>query len=475
MPDTPATPNSLDPADVLAVDDAVMRSSGALGYGITESGFVPKPFARLLAEKLALARALFGPDIDIGSGSALRKILEIGALEDARTWAALATVYDNQFVATAQGDALSRLGEELGLPRPWLEARGTIRLTATLPANVAGIALPRGARLLTPGRHHVALDESVALSRDDPMRDVAVVAFYPGPEHNLDPARPAQKISWWNEDDPKLVWEDESLLSIARSLEPNVPPEQLVQIAHTQPLTGGELRWPDARYRTLLLQAPRSIWTVESIRVALSLVPGVRQVQVRDRVGGLDVDLPIFGTFAFIERLFGTERDLASPYRFDVVVASTESAIWDGPDGLAAALDAAMEDLRPLGIRPAVQPADPVHVAISAQLLVSGLALPRVGSSQAVNDAPAAIALKQRVLSRVARYIDALDLGEPVRFAEVMWAIMSEPGVADVRNLKLQRYPPSVEDSAPGEGGNVAVRPTQIATLVESDSKLRVL
>jgi hypothetical protein len=75
----------------------------------------------------------------------------------------------------------------------------------------------------------------------------------------------------------------------------------------------------------------------------------------------------------------------------------------------------------------------------------------------------------------VARYIDALDLGEPVRFAEVMWAIMSEPGVADVRNLKLQRYPPSVEDSAPGEGGNVAVRPTQIATLVESDSKLRVL
>ena len=76
-------------------------------------------------------------------------------------------------------------------------------------------------------------------------------AFYPGPEHNLDPALPSQKIRWWNQDDPKLAWDASSLLSFAHSLDPNVAPEQLVQIEHTRPLTGGELRWPDMRYREL--------------------------------------------------------------------------------------------------------------------------------------------------------------------------------------------------------------------------------
>ena len=62
---------------------------------------MPKSFARLLAEKLALARALLGDDLDLGSGSAIRKLLEVSALEDARTWAALATIYDNSFVGSA--------------------------------------------------------------------------------------------------------------------------------------------------------------------------------------------------------------------------------------------------------------------------------------------------------------------------------------------------------------------------------------
>src|SRR5213078_2842810 len=169
-----ADPTSTDPADVAAVDDAVTRSTGTDGYGLTSGGFIPKPFSRILAEKLALSRSLFGVDIDLGSGSALRKILEVSALEDARTWAALAAIYDNQFVATASGEALSRLGEELGLRRPHLEARGTIKLTAQLPSNVSGIALPRGARLLTLGGHHVALDEAVVLSPASPVRETQV-------------------------------------------------------------------------------------------------------------------------------------------------------------------------------------------------------------------------------------------------------------------------------------------------------------
>jgi hypothetical protein len=470
-----ADPNSIDTADVLAVDAAVARSSGTDGYGLTSGGFVPKPFSRILAEKLALSRSMFGADIDLTSGSALRKILEVSALEDARTWAALGSMYDNQFVATARGDALSRLGDELGLRRPSLEARGTIRLTARLPAGVGGITLPRGARLLTPGGHHIALDEQVLLSAASPVRDVAVVAFYPGREHNLDPSHAEQKITWWNAADTKLAWDPASLFSIARSQTPNVAPEAIVAIDHTLPLAGGELLWPDARYRELLLRAPRSIWTVEAIRVAISLVPGVRQVQVRDRVGGVDVDLPIFGSFDFVERLFGAERDLASSYNFDVIVAATDAALWDGPDGLAVALDAAIQDLRPIGILPNVQPADPVYVAIKADLVVKGLPLPRGASGDAINAASAAVALKRRLLDRVQKYIDALGFGEPVRFSEVMWALMSEPGVTDVRNLSLLpgSVPPGGAD--PAVGDNVTIKATQIASFVDSDQYLRIV
>src|SRR3990172_1968981 len=107
-----ANETSVDTADVLAVDASVMRSTGSAQYGLTSTGFVAKPFARLLAEKLALARALFGQDLDLGSGSVLRKLFEVTALEDARTWAALSSMYDNGFVGAAVGAALSRLGDE---------------------------------------------------------------------------------------------------------------------------------------------------------------------------------------------------------------------------------------------------------------------------------------------------------------------------------------------------------------------------
>ena len=474
----------IEMADILAIDDAIMRSTGAASYGITESGFVAKPFARILAEKLALARALFGNDIDLGSGSVIRKILEVSALEDARTWAALTSLYDNQFVATARGDALSRLGEELGLGRPYLEARGVIKLTAQLPSGVDQIALPAGARLLTAGLHHVALDQPVMLSRENPAREVPVVAFYPGPGHNLDPAQPGQRIQTWHTADAKLDSGALSLFVLARGQ--GVPPEQLVAIEHTTPLTGGETMWPDSRYRDLVLRAPRSIWSVDAIRIALSLVPGIRRVEVRDRAGGLDVDLPIFGSFNFLERLFGTERDFASPYYFDVMVAASEAAIWDGPDGLAAALATAMEDLRPIGIAARIEQAELVFVAISARLVVTGIPLPRSSQTGSVNQSPAAIALKERLLQRVRRYIDGLGFGEPVRFSEVTWAIMNEPGIADVQDLRLLRFPPSFGQGAtqaPGlddfyrgdPGENVAVRATQIAAFVDTDAELRIV
>ena len=475
----------IDTADVLAVDEAVSRATGAAEFGVTKDGFVPKPFAWLLAEKLSLARALFGDDLDLSSGSAIRKILEITALEDARTWAALAAGYDNAFVTTATATALTSLGQELGIDRPFDQAKGSILITlvGALPENFPELPIPRGARLLTLGGHHVATDEGFTLSLANPERDVSVLAFHPGPSHNLDPGAAApdgtfpQKIERWNPDDPALsnFFEVERLAA-----------ETLTQIEHTAPLTGGEQQWPDERYRALLLQAPRSLWTVDAIRVAVSLVPGVRQVQVRDGLGGLDINQSIFGNFNFLERVFGSERNIGAPYYFTILVAPTPGAIWDGPGGLWTAVQSAVEDLRPVGIFPNVEQAEEVNVGIHANLVVEGLPLP-TGSRDTVNQSQPARELKKRLRAKITRHFDQLDFGQAVRAAGMTWVLMNDPNVADVKELKLMRYPPEMDTvdfavrptPTPPQpydcGANVSLKVNQIAVYVDREVDLVIV
>ncbi len=481
------TTTTIDLAEILAVDREQARKTGADRFGVTEGGFAAKPFGQLLAEKVALAQEVFGADLDLTAGSVIRKILELTALEDARTWAALSSMYDSQFVATATGDALSRLGEELGFSRPFQRAGGRIELTLVGPlADPQGsVRIPRGARLLTAGGHHVATEESVVLSAARKQARVGVKAFYPGPEHNLDPSQPGQAIVRWNELDQALsgllAARDAASAASGQAMEL----EQVVSVKHTTALTGGEQLWPDVRYRELLLRAPRSVWTVEAIEIALSRVPGVRQVQVRDAWGGLDLYQSLFGNFNFIERLFGAERDVGSPYYFTVLIAPTPEAIWGGPDGLRAAVEAAMEDLRPVGIFPQVVQAEEVGIGVAAELVVRGLPLPS-GSRAVVNGSQAAGALKARLLERVRRYVDGLRFGEPVRASEVTWALMNEPGIADATGLELVRYPPAFDAldlgaAVPsgqlerlGCGKNANLQGNQIAVLID-DPELLVI
>lgn len=484
------SPTTIDLSEVLALDDSVTRSTDSAGFGLTEVGFVPKPFSRLLTEKLALARALLGNDVDLGSGSVVRKLLELSALEDARTWSALSSIYDNQFVASATGDALSRLGEELGVERPFLSASGSVDLTYRPQPGVASLTIPRGARLTTAGHHHVFTTSEVTLTTALPTRTVAVTAFYPGPTHNLDPGladpsgtRP-MKIDRWNLDDTKLWWDGNrpGLTQLANTAK--ITAEAVVSIQHAQALSGGELTWPDARYRKLLLRAPRSLWTVEAIRLAAQLVPGVRQVQVIDSLGGLDVELPIFGNFNFGEALFASGRDLAKPYHFDVLVAPSSAAIWSGPTGVQVSVASAIEDLRPIGVGANVQLADQVFVGIEAKIVTKGVPLPR--SAGALVSSPAANEFKQRLLQRVADYVNLLSFGEPVRYAEVVWAMMNEPGVVDVSELHLLRFPPLNPQVATTQlgsfgyqrmdvGVNVAVGASQIVDAVNDDTQLTLV
>ena len=453
-----------DPAEATA-----LRSTSTDGFGIVPEGFVPKSFSRLLAEKVAAARLLLGADVDVASGSVIRAVLELTALEDARTWAALGTLYDDAYVVYAAGDALSRLGQELGVPRPYQAARGavTVILLTDLPGGRTELALPRGARLLTAGGHHVALDQAVTLTAASREREVPVVAFFPGREHNLDPARPTQRIDRWNPADPALreLFEAEA--------EAGAP---LTQVLHAEALSGGEVQVSDARYRQILLAVPRSIWTADAISLAVSLVPGVRQVQVFDGRGGLDLNQSIFGNFGFIERVFASGRDLGNPYYVTVLVVPTPAAIWDGPDGLHAQVLAVIEDLRPVSIFPDVVQAQEVSVGVDAELVVRGIPMPG-GGPATVNASRAAAELRGRLHERLRRYVDGLPLGEPVRVAEATWALMSEPGVVDVRDVHLVRFPPEIGVQLPaGErlqhldaGTNLALPADQVPVYLDRD------
>lgn len=484
-------PVSLDLTEILAVDDTVTRSSASASFGVTSSGFLAKPFTRLLAEKIALARRVIDPDVDLSSGSMIRKLLEIVSLEDARTWAALAAAYDDSFVSTATGRALSDLGSELGIARPYQCAAGTVTLTAAgaVPPKPL-LVLPRGSRLTTLGGHRIALDSTVTLTPSVTTASVPVVSFDPGAIGNLDPSvadgsgHHFQKIDRWEPADEKLATMREVDVTAGFAADASATGKGLVRISHTAALTGGEQQWSDASYRDLLLRAPRSLWSADAIASTASLVPGVRQVTVRDGWGGLDLSQSIFGDFDFIERLFATERDLASPYYVSVLVAPTDAAIWSGPGGLQASVEQAIRDVRPVGIFPDVIEADQVFVAVKADIITRGLTLPP-GSPATVNATPAALALKSRLSIRLHAVVDGLQLADPVRSAAVLHALMTEPGVADVVHLRLARYPRQLDrigstmqvDVTPevlGQDENLNLSTDQIAVLVDMPELLVV-
>lgn len=455
------------PADL----DALARStSSGLEHGVTGAGFVPKPVARILDEKIALARALFGTDIDLTSGSVLRTLLELASVEDARLWTDLGLMYDDSFVATARGEALSRLGAELGLPRPFHRATGTVRLqlTGDLPADVPQLTLPVGARLRSHGGAIVFLREDVRLDAAHTTADAGVTAFDPGPAGNLDPLAVVDGAT------PGLVDAfDPADARVAAAA--GLAVAGTVVIAHTAPLAGGDLTWSDEDYRDLLLAYPRNLWTPDALRVAVSLVPGVRQVVVKDLYGGLDVNQSIYGNFSFAERLFSEQRSLGNPYFVTVLVAAEEAAVWDGPGQLADRVRAAVDEVRPIGIAPSIEQALQVGVGFRVRISLDGP--PSDGGGRA--------GLVGRIVDRVRRYVGRLRIGEPVRYSEIIWAAMNEPGVTDARDLHLLRYPPRLTEDVLGDGvpygvqqlavgEDVVVGPAEVAVLVASLSDIEV-
>jgi hypothetical protein len=139
---------------------------------------------------------------------------------------------------------------------------------------------------------------------------------------------------------------------------------------------------------------------------------------------------------------------------------------------------AAIDAVRPIGILPKIEPAQLVGAGFQCNISVEGLPIPG-GTPTAINTSAEALALKGRIFDRVRRYTDSLSIGEPVRFSEVLWAIMEEPGVTDAKQLRLRRYPPLLDATGLFEAQivetgpqvfngeeDVTITPTEIADFV---------
>ncbi|MFD7297820.1 baseplate J/gp47 family protein [Streptomyces sp. NPDC059897] len=418
-------------------------------FGVTEDGFVLKGFDAVLGDAMERARqmwATLGLKPDLSPTSPLTKVLEAAAHEDAELWKRLEDFYYSAFVATATGDSLDLLGDDVGLTRRNLFATGKVTLTLSggLPGRT--YTVPEGTVVLAPGPGQAfATMEAADLTATAVARKVAVRAFTRGAVGDV----PAGSVT---EIDP----------AYRAVLLADLGPAD-VGVANEESFSGGAAREDDSTYRGRQLGVSRTLWTAEAARQTVLDVDGVIDVLLSDPLGGVDVSQSFFDEFDFGERLFSAERRIGEPYTFDLVVAHEFRWPWRTTEKVPGVYERILEELdrvRPAGVHPNVIEADHIDVGVRARVIVER------GSDEA--------ALSAAVRARLAAALDDLRLGGDVLYSGAVRAVVEVPGVLDVQRLHLRRHPPAfgritfgdvahqtaVMDAAVGQ--NLVMKPTEL-------------
>jgi hypothetical protein len=424
-------------------------------FGVTADGFTIKGLDVILGASLSRAQSVFkkdGVDVDLTPTSLLRKLLEVTAEEDHELWKGMEDLYYSNFVSTAVGQSLDRLGEDLGLARQQLFGQGQVTLTLANGAPGRTYVLPAGTVFnLGPLQFHT--NDPVTLSTSLPAaRGVALACFDRGVAGNV---AAGQTFAL----DPQF---QQLFLVLGTAT---------VTAKNDAPFTGGDQPEDDEAYRGRLLGLPRNLWTLDSI-VRAAKVDGVIDVLAFDPLGGVDVSQSYFNFFNFDERLFSGQRRLGEPYFFDLVVAHEFSRPWltvGGVEGIYDKVKRAVDLVRPVGIHPNIIQADHIEVGLQAKLILAPGHDP--------------VAVLAAVKQRLALDLGQLKLGGDVLYSQVMRAIAEQTGVVDVQNLRLRRCPPSFGrfsfggvpfqdadvESAPGE--NLVLKQREIG-IFRIDSEL---
>jgi hypothetical protein len=423
-------------------------------HGVTPDGFVLKGIDAILAEHQARALEMFGPDVDLTSGSALRKILDAAAWQAHDLWKALEAQYYSNFITTAEGTALDLLGADLGVPRRNLYAEGTALLTLAGGTPDQRYAIPEGTILVTVGATPARFRtrEPVFLTGPAGTATVGVEAMERGPGSNVAAGQLTGIASGY----------PTAFLNLGAAT---------VTAANQAAFSGGERLEPDVDYRGRLRGLPRSLWTLERVHSVVLEVDGVRDCLIFDPFGGVDVGQSFFNMFLFGQRAFSLERRLASPYYFDVVVATEPGWPWydgQGAVGVQRRVTDAIREVRPISIFANVVPANLVEIGVRATLVI-----------EPGHDRHAILAA---IVASIRRHVSSLSLGRDVLYSDVLVMARGTPGVTDVQNLHLRRCPTTFGGANLGRalfrqtveaavGENIELAPDEIP-FFEIDSKL---
>ena len=102
-----------------------------MNYGVTDKGFIIKPYSVILEELKLLAQRYFGEDIDLSENSRLLRFLEVLAKREDELWQLAEDVFYSGFIQFANGESLDRVVALLGIRRKEGETDEELRYRAT--------------------------------------------------------------------------------------------------------------------------------------------------------------------------------------------------------------------------------------------------------------------------------------------------------------------------------------------------------
>ena len=149
-----------------------------MAFGVTTAGFVPKAFDDILAGLENKAQEVYGPDVDLGDHSDLKKFMQVVALDIANLWQQLELAYYAGYFDTASGDSLDRVVALIGISRKAaVKAAGAVTFSRSTPAE-ADIPIPSGTEAQTTGASPIVFrtTQAVALLAGQTSVDASVEA-----------------------------------------------------------------------------------------------------------------------------------------------------------------------------------------------------------------------------------------------------------------------------------------------------------
>lgn len=150
-------------------------------YGLTEKGFIRPTYEQIWEEQQAIARSMFGDDINLNENSPQGLFYRSLIWEIANAWQAAEEVYYSAFIDFNEGHPQDLTGGNIGLRRtPAMKAQGTVKFTGT-----NGVKIPKGTIVQTEEGLQFETVERGWIT--DGEANVKVEAVLPGECGNLEP------------------------------------------------------------------------------------------------------------------------------------------------------------------------------------------------------------------------------------------------------------------------------------------------